>query len=317
MAMTEDRIIELIARAIGAAMAGFSDGRGEGSRGRVLREKSYSEVAKLSNGDQWEDWAFDFKIATGTISPEMKRCLEVIEAMPEDMNIEAVTALDPERAAKIGLQQRAAELFQILVLKSEGEAKLLTKAVSGEDGLKAWQMLYRHYHRKTFAKSIRDHRDVLYPKMLKSMKEVVTGVMEWEDRMAKLEKTYQVVPEMLKVAALVEMMPAEVKDMVYMTAGDMSESYIKLKQKIFAWTSNKTAQSGPVPMDIGGVGKSGSGCGSFMCQTCNEWDEDESGEYGCDVGAISGNCYKCGGWGHMASECPTKSKGDGGKSKGK
>ena len=220
MAMTEDRIIELITRAIGAAMAGFSDGRGEGSRGRILKDKTYGEVSKLANGDQWEDWAYDFKVATGTVSMEMKRCMEAIEGMAEDMSIEAVTALDREKAAKIGLQQRAAELFQILVLKSEGEAKLLIKAVSGEDGLKAWQMLYRHYHRKTFAKSIRDHRDVLYPKMLKSMKEVVTGVMEWEDRMAKLEKTYQVVPEMLKVAALVEMMPAEVKDMVYMTAGD-------------------------------------------------------------------------------------------------
>ena len=34
---------------------------------------------------------------------------------------------------------------------------------------------------------------------------------------ARLEKACGVIPEMLKVAALVEMMPPEVKDMVFMT----------------------------------------------------------------------------------------------------
>ncbi len=47
--------------------------------------------------------------------------------------------------------------------------------------------------------------------------EVVTAVMEWEDKVAKVEKANEKIPEMLKVAALVEMMPLEIKDMVLMT----------------------------------------------------------------------------------------------------
>ena len=58
-----------------------------------------------------------------------------------------------------------------------------------------------------------------------------------------------------------------------------------------------------VPMDIGGLG----------------WPEDE--EWSVDAVSAGTQCYRCGGKGHMASQCPTqKGKGKGqekGKGKGK
>ncbi len=80
--------------------------------------------------------------------------------MPQEVDLAGTIAMDPERAERINLTMRSAELFQVLVLKTEGEAKLLVKSVRGEDGIRAWQMLHRHYHRKTFAKSMRDHREI-------------------------------------------------------------------------------------------------------------------------------------------------------------
>ena len=151
------------------------------------------------------------------------------------------------------MKQRSVELFQILVLKTDVEARLLVKSVQGEDGIRAWQMLHRHYHRKTFAKAIRDHREVLYPRCLKGLTGVVVGVMEWEEKVNRTEKTYGDILEILRIAALVEMLPMEIKDMVFMSTEDNDRSYTKLKQKIFAWTANKMPMGNPIMMDVGQV----------------------------------------------------------------
>ena len=174
MAVTEERMLELITRVVAAAVTATQQANaaaavpvpGEGGRGgggggqhsRVLREKGFADVSKLSRGqEQWADWSYDFRIAMATMSPEMRRLLEAIQDYPEDMDHEATSRLDPEQAERMNLPLRAAELFQILVLKTDGEAKLLVKSVPREDGIRAWQVLHKHYHRKTFAKAIRDH----------------------------------------------------------------------------------------------------------------------------------------------------------------
>ena len=64
-------------------------------------------------------------------------------------------------------------------------------------------------NRNTFAKAIRDHSEVVYPRPLRDLHEVVNGVMEWEERVTSMEATYGVIPKMLKIAALVEMLPTE------------------------------------------------------------------------------------------------------------
>ncbi len=178
--MNEEQLMQLIVRAVttavGAAQAAAVPVPGAGGRavgggaggvgaGRVLKEKGFAEVPKLSKGqEQWTDWSYDLRIAMATMSPEMRRTIDVIQDMPQELDLASATALDPERAERINLPLRSAELFQILVLKTDGEAKLLVKSVQGEDGLRAWQLLRKHYHRKTFAKAIKDHREVLYPR---------------------------------------------------------------------------------------------------------------------------------------------------------
>ncbi len=52
---------------------------------------------------------------------------------------------------------------------------------------------------------------------MKFMNEVMTAVVERENKVAKVCKIYEEIPEVLKVAALVERMPVEIKNMVFMT----------------------------------------------------------------------------------------------------
>ena len=86
MAMTEEQLMQLIARAVAtavgasqAAMAaaipvgkggGGGGGGGGHQGGRLLKEKGFSEVGKLTRGqDQWTEWSYDFKIAMASMSP--------------------------------------------------------------------------------------------------------------------------------------------------------------------------------------------------------------------------------------------------------
>ncbi len=177
--------------------------------------KALCDVIKLEKGlEDWDKRCFDFKVASGSISPEMRTTSEVIKGLAEEIDMKKVRAMDPARAERIGLPQRSAELYRIMVLKTVGEAKLMVKSVVDNDGLRAWLKLHRHCHRRTFAKAMRDHREVLYPRRLKRMDEVVTAVMGCED-MLKAEKVYDDIPKILKIAALVEILPSEIKDMVF------------------------------------------------------------------------------------------------------
>ncbi len=100
--------------------------------------------------------------------------------------------------------------------------------------------------------------------------------MEWEEKVIRTEKNYGVIPEMLKIAALFEVLPAEIKDMVMMQPEE-HQNYPKLKQKIFSWTANKIPlDKEPVPMDIGAM--------PCHCRQCGGKEAEE------DVGAINGSC---------------------------
>ena len=190
------------------------------------------------------------------MSIETKWFLEMVETHAQELGWKDVGELDPDKAERIDLAKRSVEIFQILVLKTDAEAKLLVKSVQGEDGLRAWQMLYWHYHRRTFAKAVRDHREVMYPRYLKDLSEVVEGVMEWEEKVNRTEKTYGAIPGILRIAALVVMLLIGIKDMALMSTEDDDQGYSKLKQKIFMWTGDQ------VLVGVGNVGGKGEVQGS-------------------------------------------------------
>ena len=106
----------------------------------------------------------------------------------------------------------------------------------------------------------------------------------------------------MKTAIVTGMMPASIQDFVYTNVDDTTR-YQAVVDKLRSWAGNKLAMmSGPVPMDVGEVH------GEQWAAETEDWE-------GMDVQAVGAGtqCHRCGGWGHMARECPTSQ----GKSKGK
>ena len=254
---------------------------------------------EVSKGEEdFKDWNFDFAVALGSECPELLHNLKVIETIPVEMTTRSVYDLDVDRAHRIWLDKLSKELYEVLVMITEGEAKMMIRSVPDQDGILAWHRLYRHYNRKTLARVLRIHREAMHPKPSSDIGNLISDIVEWEDKWTRMAKEYPSVPILWKMAALMELCPADVQDMVYQTIDDVHEDYERLTQKILSWVSNK--------MSI----RSG-----LFRWISEGWTGDSTFEV--DSIGNSSQCYNCGSWGHASRECPSDRGAKGGKAKGK
>ena len=276
------------------------------SKGRSISTKAFSKMSRFSKGEtEWKEWYFDFGVILGAESPDMLKVLKVLENLTEEADTPKVKAMDMDFMDRINIEKLSKELFETLVVLTEGEAKMMVRGVASQDGVLAWHRLYRHYNRRTLARVLRMHREAMHPKAVPDLSSLISRIVEWEDkwdRMAKEHKTQM--PTLWKMAAFMELCPPEVQNMVYQSIDECEEDYEKMKQRVMSWVSNKVAQAGgPTPMDIGQFATYGEGEEEYV-----------DGE---DIGAVSNmQCHGCGGWGHFKRDCPYGAKGKG-KSKGK
>jgi uncharacterized membrane protein YgcG len=279
--------------------------RGGGFPRRTICPKSFHRLAKFSRGEEsWREYNFEFGVILGSESPEMLQTLRVLESANTEVDTAMVRAMDEGRADRMDLEKLSKELYEILVITTEGEAKLMVRNTPAQDGILAWHRLYRHYNRRTFARVLRVHKEAMHPKPVKNLSQLISHVVEWEDKWNAMAKEHKdPLPVIWKMAALMELCPTEVQDMIYQNVDEVNEDYDKLKQKIVTWASNKVASEG-VPMDIGKLSR--------------HYDHEDDEDY--EVAAVGWQtqCHNCGGWGHMSRECPSEKKGKGGeKGKGK
>ena len=156
------------------------------------------------------------------------------------------------------------------------------------------------------AKIMGAYQEVLNPTKAKKVDEVVTVVTAWEGKVKDLERMEgkKQISDIIKMAALAEIVPEDVQQVIFQTVDEEGMSFGKMKEKILAWCSNKAAASSKLA-DIGHVEE------DAECGYCG-------GEDYFDVNSLNMVCYKCGGQGHPERLCPSKGvgkgfKGDGGK----
>ena len=142
--------------AVKATLNAKGDGGGGGGRAkRFIHPKAYGRVKKFAKGEEeWKEFYFDVGVILGTESPSMLKILRVIEASPgmEEFDAAAVRSHDEGKADAMELEKQSQELFEVLAMITEGEAKLMVRNVSSQDGIMAWQRLYRHHNRRTMAR---------------------------------------------------------------------------------------------------------------------------------------------------------------------
>ena len=175
------------AQATAQAAAAQAAGAAGPPPGGPAGHRGFDGEKKFSHGEQaWKLWAANFEVRLGTQSPKMRELLMVVEKEAAIRTVADVYATTPEDAEAMNLHKLAAELYEVLFLSTEGEAKLIVAVVPDRDGLVAWQRLYKHFNRRTLARVLREHQEAMHPRPQKDLTKLVSSIMEWEDKYRRM-----------------------------------------------------------------------------------------------------------------------------------
>ena len=271
---------------------------------RKKLDTRYIKVEEFDGGsDRWDQWAFALKGGIRAQDAEAYRIMMKVEEMAEDLN---------EDDLEFEHDEISGEVYNILCQTCRGTAQSIIRSVDDCRGLTAWQRLHRAYNPRTVARTIQALGEVTRPVKVTDIAYAEPAINRWEEGLKRVKKDYkQTIGNTMRIAILANFMPDAIKDYIYVNVLPDTE-YKDIIDKVRALIRNKAITSGPVPMDIGNVKAGGQG-GDEEGQgaECGESD------YNVDALGFRGKCNNCGGWGHFARECPTKSFGKGSKSGGK
>ena len=289
-------------------------GSGRGEERRVMDMRGFDNIEVFKGGEEeWGNWSWKVKVAVAGMSracailldtAEVKenRGRTTLELIHNCTNAEVVDRVQE-------LEKASAELFGFLARFTTGEAATLVRGVLDLDGLRAYGILHDRYNKKTMGRLFRMQRECMYPRAVKNLGEVTGAVGMWEEKWRRMivEIGQEMkIPDLWKMSALLEIVPKTVQEQVMLGMDEIGDSYEKLKHKILTYVSNRVEQGrtgGAVPMEVDEVWWD-------QGDPEGEWEVDE---WGGTVDAVypGTKCYECGGFGHMARECPRKGKGKG------
>lgn len=298
-----------------AAATAAGEGRGErleeNSAKYVFDERNFKLSEKFDGGGgvQWEEWKFQLLMTIRGKSPECAKGMD--EALYQAGLTRELDAIVIDSAVK---DKFGASLFKTLVQLTTGEANVVVRSVNdrggGWCGFAALCLLSQRFNPKTPARVLQYLTAVLSPPPVKDVRLLERAIEEWESKRCRLKSEFaEEFSDNVSIAILTSMIPRDLQDYVFQQ-GQLGKKllYREVRDKIMSIASHRTQMVTPAPMDVGCLGEA------------EEWEGEEQQ----DIDAVTrGNCYACGGWGHLARDCATRAakggKGGhkGGKSGGK
>ena len=110
------------------------DGARDKEFGKSFSDKQFQRVSKLSGGEMaWNDWSFDFRTAAQIVNPKIGEVLEAAEKWTVEKTAEELEKEDGVKYHDLVL--RSKELYGVLVLLTENEAKKVVKGALVEEDL--------------------------------------------------------------------------------------------------------------------------------------------------------------------------------------
>ena len=233
--------------------------------------KRFNDIRTFSGGeDEWSEWSFVFSVAVNAQSRNAKNLMTQMADTSEDeeLNVQEESGL-------------SAELYEILCLKTQGEALRIVRGVDAENGFIAWKKLYNRYNPKTVARAMMDMVKVLTPGKITDIKMLETKILMWEESVRKMERDHgEKFLDPMKMAIMTSICPASIQDVIYQKV-DTVKTYIGMKMSVLTLVRNRVAMmgGGAVPMEIGEV--------------FEDWGYDEAIDVDL-VDKASVQCHSCG-----------------------
>ena len=271
-------------------------------------------------GGNWEEFNLKLKgvrgLALGPLVREMERMEEPSAADP---NIEA---------ASVDISTENRNLYYDLTMLTTGTSLKLVKGVSGNNGLEAYRQLCERWHAGTRGRNLARLQAILQWNFGTTATETLDSLASWESETEEWEQlTGERMADSIKLCVLDSQAPKELSTYLRLHT-KAEETFATVKRKIQDYLQ-AIDQSGPVPMEVGFVGKKGKkgkgkqqqSKGGGMQSTgkdkqpqdknqtkAQEGKGQEKPEQGKQSsGKFQGYCGNCGKWGHPQRECWSKS----------
>ena len=277
---------------------------------KILEDKVYRRCDKYTGvAGTWQEWSFNFINATSGVNKTIGLILERIGQQCE-------TQLTPDNLRKVVsdeiCQKHGAELFGVLCSLTGGDANGVVRGILAKHnmrcGFAAYFMLNVRFNPKTPARALQFLHTVVNPNPIKDVRFIPKGIEDWEARRSVMEHEFgEKLSDRMAAAIVTAMLPLEFRDMIYQAQGAKDVIYEEVRDKVLSVAGCRIESAQPTPMDVGAVGK-------------EEWGGDSAAEadkVNEEINQIKGNgkgsqCYRCGGYGHMAKTCgtPAPVKGD-------
>ena len=141
------------------------------------------------------------------------------------------------------MEQRSAELYDILCQYCIGDALRFVRSVDDMRGIEAWQKLFKKYNPRTMARGLRLLMQTVNPLRANELSEVDGVVSKWEESTNMLSAQFgETLSDKMQMAIFTNMMPSVIQDYIY-THVDKKTSYEEMKDKVKAMVSNKLASN--------------------------------------------------------------------------
>ena len=174
--------------------------------------KHYSRAEKLGGAEEWREWHYQFVVATKARSSETGALLDTVEGKDLD-EADSVNLIGELLQSETDHMQRTGgELYSVLSLLTKGEANQVVHGVDDMNGYVAWKRLYDRFNPRTPASLTAAWRDVIRPKKIRDLREIVKVVDAWEAKVTLLKREHGEEPTPgLKASLLPEMLPDSVQ----------------------------------------------------------------------------------------------------------
>ena len=199
-------------------------------------------------GGNWEEFNLKLKAFVGLRSETLVREMELMEEP---------NAADPNMAtASVDLSTENRNLYYDLTMLTTGTSLKLVKGVSGNNGLEAYRQLCRRWHAGTRGRNLARLQAILQWNFVTTATETLDSLASWESEIEEWEQlTGETMPDSIKLCVLDAQAPKELSTYLRLYT-KAEETFAAVKRKIQDYLQ-AIDQSGPVPMEVGFVGKKG------------------------------------------------------------
>ena len=271
-------------------------------------------------GGNWEEFILKLKAFVGLRSEPLVRVME---------RMEEPNAVDPDiedlEGVSIDIGTENRNLYNDLTMLTTGTSLKLVKGVAGNNGLEAYRQLCRRWHAGTRGRNLARLQAILQWNFGTSATEILDSLAAWESEIEEWEQlTGERMADSIKLCVLDSQAPKELSTNLRLHT-QAEETFATVKRKIQDYLQ-AIDQSGPVPMEVGFVGKKGKKGkgkqpkgGGKQNKGKDKQPQDknqhkahtEKGQNPAQGKQSSGNfqgyCGNCGKWGHPQRECWVKS----------